>query len=58
MALDYARSCLEFFESNPSEDWDVAFAHLEMALAGYASGDTATHSEHYARALEINPRGY
>lgn len=52
LALHYARRCLTFFESEPCEDWDLAFAHAEMAHAAAASGDAELHARHYAEATE------
>jgi len=52
-ALGYARRCLTFCESAPGEEWDHAFAHLEMALAAAAAGDAALHAEHHARARAL-----
>jgi hypothetical protein len=53
LALHYARRCLEFCENNPCEDWDLAFAHAEMAHAAAKVGEHALHSFHYARAHEL-----
>ena len=36
MALIYAQKCLDYFKANPGQDWDTAFAHLEMAHAAAA----------------------
>jgi len=52
MALHYAKSCLAFFESNPCEDWDLAFAHAAMAQAAAVAGDEELHARHYALAKE------
>ncbi|MEW5986201.1 MAG: hypothetical protein AB1791_06175 [Chloroflexota bacterium] len=52
-ALHYADRCLAFCETNECEDWDLAFAHLEMALAAAVSGDAKSHARHYARAREL-----
>jgi hypothetical protein len=52
-ALKYARRSLEFFESTPCEDWDIAFAHLEMALAAAVLKDSALHAFHYSKASEL-----
>jgi hypothetical protein len=52
-ALHYARRCLAFFEENPAEDWDLAFAHLEVALAAAVLKDSALHTRHFARAKEL-----
>lgn len=50
MARRYARSCLAFFESGAGEDWDVAFAHAELAFAAAVLGDADLHARHYAQA--------
>ena len=52
MALDYAQRCLAFFENNDGEDWDLAFAHAEMAHAAAVIGDYELHARHYAMAKE------
>lgn len=52
-ALAHARDCLAFFEAGNGEDWDLAFAHLEMALAAAAAGDPALHAAHYAVAARL-----
>lgn len=52
-ALQYARSCLNFCEQNDCQDWDLAFAHLEMALAGSVVGDTELFARHRAAAAEL-----
>jgi len=50
MALRYAQSCLAFFENNAGEDWDLAFAHAEMAFAAAVKGDAELHARHYSEA--------
>jgi hypothetical protein len=50
LALEYATRCLEFFESNECEDWDLAFAHAEMAHAAAVVGDAALHKQHHDEA--------
>ncbi|MDD5468266.1 MAG: hypothetical protein PHS96_10700 [Anaerolineales bacterium] len=52
LAWHYARRCLSFFEANPAEDWDLAFAHAAMALAAAANQDAGLHARHYALAKE------
>jgi hypothetical protein len=52
LALLYAKRTLDFCENNPCEDWDVAFAHSEMALAQSVVGNAQKHAEHYAIAKE------
>ena len=53
LALEYARRCLAYFENEGGEDWDLAFAHAEMAHAAAKCGDHTLHSYHYARAHEL-----
>lgn len=53
MALEYARRSLSFFEAGSGEDWDLAFAHAELAHAAAKCGDHTLHSYHYARAREL-----
>jgi hypothetical protein len=53
LALGYARRALEFFENNECEDWDLAFAHLEIALAAAVQGEADLHAEHYAAARTL-----
>jgi hypothetical protein len=53
LALGYARQALEFFENNECEDWDLAFVHMEIALAAAVQGDADLHAEHYAAAREL-----
>jgi hypothetical protein len=52
LALQCAWRCLAFFEREGGEDWDMAFAHAEMAHAAAAAGDADLHSRHYALAHE------
>lgn len=49
-AQKYAKQCLDFFEANHGEEWDIAFAHAEMAYAAYVRGDHAAHVRHHAEA--------
>jgi hypothetical protein len=51
-ALGYARRALEPLEAGLGEDWDRAFAHLEMAHAAAAAGDASLHARHYAEARQ------
>ena len=53
LAMECARRCLDYFENHPAEDWDLAFAHAELAYAAAVSGDRDLHREHYARAKEL-----
>src|SRR5437867_171566 len=38
---------------NECEDWDVAFAHSEMAHAAAEMGDAKRHAEHYSTAKRL-----
>lgn len=50
LAQHYARRCLAFVEHNEGEDWDIAFAHAEMAHAAAVTGERELHAQHYAAA--------
>jgi hypothetical protein len=50
LALEYAQRCLAYFESNPAEDWDIAFAHAEVAHAAAVLGNAELHARYYAAA--------
>ncbi len=52
-ALRYANQVLKFCETNPCEDWDLAFAHLEMALALSSANDAAGHRKYYDLARNL-----
>lgn len=52
-AMMYARGCLAFFEKGQGEDWDLAFAHAEMALAAWSAGDKPLYIRHYYAAFEL-----
>jgi hypothetical protein len=52
LALRHAQRCLAFFEANPAEDWDIAFAHAEVAHAAAVEGNASLHAKHYALAQE------
>ncbi|MBI5649923.1 MAG: hypothetical protein HZC40_05660 [Chloroflexi bacterium] len=52
-ALQSARQSLDFFTQNESADWDIAFAHAEMAFAAAVNRDAALHAHHYTRAREL-----
>ena len=52
LALDYANHALDFFERNQGEDWDMAFAHAELAFAAAVSGNLAQHARHYLLAQQ------
>jgi len=49
-ARQFAEASLRNCESSPCEDWDVAFAYLEMALAAWAAGDAMGHRNYYELA--------
>jgi hypothetical protein len=53
IALDVASRALSYFSENPSEDWELAFAHAAMAIAFYCNGDRDGHERHYAAAKEL-----
>jgi len=50
LSLKYAQHCLDFFENNDCEDWDLAFAHAEIAQAAALLGDVSLHTKHYKEA--------
>lgn len=57
-ALEYARRSLAFFEGRegeerPGQDWDLAFAHAEMARAAATLGDSELHARHYQLAEQL-----
>ena len=52
ISLYYAQRSLAFFENNAGEDWDLAFAHAEMAQAAAVIGDKVMHARHYRWARE------
>lgn len=52
-ALAHARRCLEFVTRHPCEDWDVAFAHAELAHAAAVAGDDTLHARHYVEARRL-----
>ena len=51
-ALEHAKRGLSFFEKGEGTDWDIAFAHAEVALAAAVMGDEALHAKHYSLAKE------
>lgn len=53
LALDYARSALEYFENHPCEDWDLAFGHAALAFAEAVAGNREKHALHYAQARRL-----
>lgn len=52
-SLRHARGCLALVTSHPAEDWDLAFAHAELAHAAAVAGDAALHAEHYEEARRL-----
>jgi hypothetical protein len=52
LALQYAERYLTFCQNNPCEDWDLAFAHAEMANAATVNGDATLHKKHHALAKQ------
>ncbi len=53
LALEYARSALEYFENHPCEDWDLAFGHAALAFAAAVASDKVDHAWHYAEARRL-----
>lgn len=53
LAMQYARSALNYFEQHDSEDWDIAFGHMELAFAAAVAGEADLHRQHYAQAKEL-----
>jgi hypothetical protein len=51
LALRYAERTLDFVTQHAVEDWDLAFAHAEMAHAAAGAGDVEQHARHHAAAL-------
>lgn len=49
-ALEHARRALAHLEAEPGEDWDLAFAHLEVAHAAAVLGDRPLYEQHRALA--------
>ena len=52
-AMFYARRSLNYFNTHPCEDWDLAFAHAEVAYAAAASGDAYLHKYHHQQAARL-----
>jgi hypothetical protein len=55
-ALVYARKCLDYFQANPDEDWDIAFAWLEVAFAASVLGDADLQLSAFRKAEELGNR--
>lgn len=53
LAMQYARSALDYFEQHDREDWDLAFGNMEMALAAAVAGEMNLHARHYELAKEL-----
>jgi hypothetical protein len=47
-----AERCLAFCQTEKCEDWDLAFAHAEMAHAAAVEGNAQLHATHFAAAKE------
>lgn len=56
LALQYGLSCLEYFENNDCEDWDLAFGHAAVAFAAAVCADVELHAQHYAAAQQRGTR--
>jgi hypothetical protein len=54
-ALRYAEQVLKFCESNPCEDWDLAFAYAEMAFAASTVDEAILHRKFYELAEAQGP---
>ena len=54
-AMNYARRTLDFCRENADQcqPWDIAFAHLEMALAAATCANDIEHAFHYRVAREL-----
>lgn len=55
-AKHYAARVLDFVTHQDVEDWDLAFAHAEMAHVAATAGDAERHAKHYADALAYGER--
>ena len=53
LALEHARRSLNYLEAHPAEDWDLAFAHAEIAHAAAVLGDGTLHANHFALAKQL-----
>ena len=52
-AMFFARRSLEYFEKQPTTDWDYAFALAEVALAALTQENVNLHREYYAKARDF-----
>lgn len=50
LAMRYARASHDYFVSNETPDWEIAFSYAVMAHAAAASGNKPLHIEHYDAA--------
>jgi hypothetical protein len=51
LAYSYAKEMHDYFISNETPDWEIAFAHAIYAHAAQISGDTAAHKAVYEQAV-------
>ena len=49
----YAQRALTYFQANPAEDWDLAFAWMELAFAANVAGQADVYARAYQRAQEL-----
>jgi len=49
-ALRYALSCRQYFATNETPDWELAFTHAILAQAAAVAGDASLHASTYAEA--------
>jgi hypothetical protein len=52
-ALEHATRSFEFVQANESPPWEVAFAHMVLANAAFAAGESELHSKHYLIARQM-----
>ncbi len=52
-AMTNARRYLDYCMQNSCEDWDLAFAHAELAHAAAVTGERDLHVHHLAAAREL-----
>jgi hypothetical protein len=50
LAIRYARTSHDYFMSNETPDWEIAFSHAVMAHAAAAAGNKQLHGVHYEAA--------
>jgi hypothetical protein len=51
-AYSYAKKMHDYFITNETPDWEIAFAHTIYAHAAQVSGDTATYKVAYENAVK------